>query len=35
MELYQKGVALSAQCSQQLEQARLKIQEHPEKEEQA
>ncbi|MBQ8515743.1 MAG: exodeoxyribonuclease VII small subunit [Ruminococcus sp.] len=35
VELYQKGVALSAQCSQQLEQARLKIQEHPEKEEQA
>ncbi|MGN0593075.1 MAG: exodeoxyribonuclease VII small subunit [Ruminococcus sp.] len=31
--LYQKGIALSAQCSRQLEQARLQIETHPEQEE--
>lgn len=32
VELYQKGISLSAQCSKQLEKAKLQINEHPEEE---
>lgn len=30
VELYQKGLSLSAECAKQLEGAKLKIQEHSE-----
>lgn len=32
VELYQKGISLSAECSKQLENAKLQIKEHPEEE---
>lgn len=32
VELYQKGISLSAECSKQLEKAKLQINEHPEEE---
>ena len=32
VELYQKGMSLSAECAKQLEEAKLKIQEHSERE---
>lgn len=33
VELYQKGIRLSAECSKQLSNAKLKIQEHKEEKE--
>ncbi len=32
VELYQKGVSLSVECTKQLEKAKIKINEHPEEE---
>ncbi|MDE6020771.1 MAG: exodeoxyribonuclease VII small subunit [Ruminococcus sp.] len=33
VELYQKGMSISAECAKQLKEAKLKIQDHKEEEE--